>query len=106
MSSGCQKTGCTRPASKVLTVNVPAKGWPVSLHQPVRLVIDLRLCRHCAAEAKIVEFLSDDLKQAIEITCRASKKADPDFARAFLSPISIDGEEYQQFVALRVGRSS
>lgn len=106
MSSGCQKTGCTRPASKALTINVPAKGWPVSLHQPIRMVLGLRLCRQCAAEATPAEFLTDDMRRATEITCRASKKAEPDFDRAFISPISLDGHEYQNFVALRHGRSS
>lgn len=108
MSSGCQKTGCTRPASKALTINVPAKGWPISLHQPVRMVIGVHLCRQCAATVKAAEFLTADtkIKTVIEDMCRTAKQAEPDFARAFVTPISLDGDEYQNFAALRHGRAS
>lgn len=108
MSGGCQKNGCTWPASKALTLNVPAKGWPIALHQPVRMVIGLQLCRQCAAAAKPAEFLAGDItiKATIESVCRTAKKAEPDFDRAFISPISLDGDEYRRFAALQHGRAS
>lgn len=108
MSGDCQKVGCTRSATKALSINVPAKGWPISLHQPARVVIGLRLCRQCAAEAKAEDFLTFDtvIKPTLEGMCRASMKAEPDFDRAFISPISLDGDEYQRFAALRHGRAS
>lgn len=104
MNSICQKTDCGRPATTAPTLNIPAKGFPISLHQPIRMVIGLRLCRHCARQATAPDFLTDKIKAVVEAMARG--KAPPDFDRAFVSPISLDGDEFQNFAALQHGRST
>jgi hypothetical protein len=100
----CQRQECLRPASMAITLNVPAKGFPISLHQPIRMVLGLRLCRHHARETTAEHLLTPELKGAIEALARG--KAPPDFDRAFVSPISLDSDEYQHFAAMRHGRST
>lgn len=117
MSSTCQRQGCTRRARMALTVNVPARGWPLALHQPIRLVIGVRLCKEHAREARAEDMLGignhydkarpgahAELRRMIEALTQ--DRAPPDYERAFVSPISIESEEFQNFVAMQCGRSS
>lgn len=89
----CDHTGCTNDAAGSIALNIPAVGCPLKEHDPIRLVLGLKLCTVHGAGAKASDFMSEQLKQ---IVCIAAKgRAAPDFDRAFLTPVSFDSAEWK-----------
>lgn len=100
----CEKTGCPRAATHAPRLNVPARGWAISLHQPIKMFAGVELCRDHAreffAEAP-AQFWQQNpkLREAVEIL--AAGKAPPDFDRTFGDVVRLDSEAYQQFQQMR-----
>lgn len=94
----CAHTGCGRPATHAPKICVPATGWPIDLHQPLSAILMLKVCRQHVAEAfhPTENFKpGSPLRTVFEVLARG--KVPPDFARAFVTPIRLDSDEFQSF---------
>jgi hypothetical protein len=98
----CSSKDCGRLAVCVPKIRVPAEGWPIALHQPLTLLMQMPLCQACFDALKIEEFVGDQsdgkLRQVIRLG--ATGRQPPDFARAYFERVSIGSGEYRQFCAM------
>ena len=92
MKEPCNHKGCTNNASCAPRLNVPAVGWSIEMHQPVRAVMDLPICKDCRDTIKVEDFLQDNLKEVIRILTRG--KCPPDFERAWFDFVRLDSKEF------------
>jgi len=98
--SVCQRKGCGAPAACGLALNVPAKGWAIDQHQPLRVVIGIVLCDLHFSEVKPSDFCSAPSDMRPMIRAASAGRATPDFTRAFLSKVPLD---HLGLVALKDG---
>lgn len=102
----CERDDCEHAATHSVTLNVPAMGVPIDIHQPIKMYIGIELCRD-HAKAFGVDFKwreNEPLKDAIATTLSATGRSEADFDRAFHSVIRLDDDGYQQFLKLRERR--
>lgn len=95
--TACSKTGCAAAATCAPKLCVPAQGVPIDIHQPMTMIIGLPVCAAHFAELKTELFLTQITRRSFETMARAGKRIAPDFARAFLERIPLNGSEYQTF---------
>lgn len=107
----CAVTACQGEASSGLVINVPAKNMPIKEHDPIQLVIGVRLCAECLHKEAAAKWLAHSvikggppnrLRQIVEVQFKARGLVEPDFERAFTTGIPFDSAEWR---ALRGGRS-
>lgn len=102
--TNCQHTNCTQPATHAIRVNIPAKGFAIDSHTPMRLTLGLELCLKHAKGFKVNDFLTDQFKQTVTDAARAQNRVDPDFKRAFITPILLTDPEYCVMKRHQAGR--
>ena len=88
----CDSIKCPHEAFGAIAINVPAAGCPIAEHDPIKIVIGLKLCAQCIAHARAEEFMSEQLKKIVKIQARGL--AEPDFKRAFLSEVKFESPEW------------
>lgn len=93
--TACKSKDCTHEASFIPRINVPAMHWPIDMHQPLQMFIDLPLCKHHIHEVKIKDFLSDEIKEVFRIMTKG--RMPPDFERAYVSQVSVNSNEFKMF---------
>lgn len=91
----CQHLGCKRDALYIPRINVPAQHWPIDMHTPAQVLINLPVCARHFDEVKIKDFLTDKMREIFEMALR--DRMPPDFDRAFLSKIKIGSKDYNMF---------
>ena len=91
----CEHSGCTHAAKVMPKLCIPAQDHPIDTHQPIGLVFGLELCQSCMDALIPSHFMTDDIRRIIEMA--AHGKQPPDFARAFLTRISIASREAQMW---------
>jgi len=96
--SACHEVGCNRQARIVPLLLVPARGWPLALHRPSRMIFNLPLCRDHFKAMNVADLVNDDNKQAAIEAFTAGKIAHPDFDRARLESLAIDSAEFAEFL--------
>lgn len=92
--------GCANPATVGLAMNVPAKGVALAEHDPIRILLGIMVCDGCTRKIAAKEFLGDSsssLGTLLRVMCRKGGWAEPDFDRAFIAPVPLDGEEWKAF---------
>jgi hypothetical protein len=101
----CMKKSCTHQAQWAPKICVPAQGWPIDCHQPLAMIVGLRLCREHVDALKAEEFFNDvvtDIRGALEALARTHIR--PDFARAFITAVRINSDEFRKFEQLAASR--
>lgn len=93
--TNCNRQNCQEPGKWACKINIPAEGWAINSHQPLSMMIGLEVCDTHFTEIKIEDFLTDDLKELAEKVLEG--KQPPDFARAWMSRISINSPEFKKF---------
>lgn len=93
MVEKCSVADCQNPAHIAPCINVPATGWSVEMHTPIKSLMDLPICKDHKDTVKIEDFLQENLKEVIRILARG--KCPPDFDRAWISFVKTDSKEFQ-----------
>lgn len=94
----CAHTGCDAPATHCVRICVPAQSWPIDMHQPLQVMLGLRLCHTHACALDVDEMLAgaeSSLRKVFEIMTRG--RCPPDFDRAFVE--AVDMAQFDSFVA-------
>lgn len=92
----CEVTGCSEVANWVPKLCVPVLGMPS--YEPFEMLLPhMHLCRK---HSRLVEgkMLLTKLGRDIATMVMGRKGALPDFARAFVRPVSIMSEEFRGFL--------
>lgn len=99
----CSVTSCKAEATTGIAINIPAKGVPIAEHSPLRLVLGAALCQRCyeLEEASVEDWLDmrhettkATVRDVVAGICLQRRLADPDFARAFVTPVALDSDEF------------
>ncbi len=99
MSGKCQEKGCHRFAEFVPRINVPAQGWSVEMHQPLSVIMSLKLCEKHIDGLKAADFLrvGEEKGMARIFEIAAAGKQPPDFDRAWISKVRLTSDEWKTF---------
>jgi hypothetical protein len=89
----CCWNNCPAEAEGAIALNVPAMNIPIPEHDPIRLILGLKLCGWHQREIKPDDVLSDQIRYII--LTAAQGLGPPDFARAFMPPVSFDSQEWK-----------
>lgn len=92
----CQKNECPNVAEVALCIKIPAMNVSIDEHEPISVAINLKLCRSCLAKEDVHVWLSHNnnyLKLMVARQVQALGKQPPDFNRAWLEGIALDGPE-------------
>lgn len=94
----CQRQGCSAPATCAIALNVPAQGWAIDLHQPLKAIVGLVVCDDHFAATKAEDFTAlPQWRAIIQQALAGAGRAPPDFDRAFLSKVPLDDPRYLSF---------
>lgn len=96
MDGRCARRGCDAIATCVPKLLVPAQGHAIDTHQPIACLIDLRMCAEHFNTFSLTDALNHDLRDTIRIIARG--RAPPDFARAIVSRVDLNSEEYVKYL--------
>lgn len=100
----CQHSGCPQLATHMPCLMVPAKGWPIEAHQPIQFALGVKVCLHHAKGAGAAALLERNPKlvEVIKVAARAANPggAKPDFERAWIDPLALDGARYAAMAAM------
>lgn len=102
MIEKCAHENCDADSIVVPVIRVPAKGWPIDLHQPLKMIMGLHICDAHKAQFDVKEMLNDDLRNIFKIA--ANGKCEPDFDRAFVEWCKIGSAEYNALIKTRQQR--
>jgi hypothetical protein len=83
---------------------VPARDWPIDLHQPLSVILNLHCCLAHAKAFDVNEFLDMPTPAAgktnkIIFEMMAAGKQPPDFDRAFVSAVALNSKEVLALMA-------
>jgi len=98
----CAHDGCDHQADCAPKICVPAVNGPLDESKTIGIILGLTVCRQHFDELKIADFLTAQIKGAIEIVARG--KAPPDFERAFFKRVLLISAEWATFERARAGR--
>ena len=91
----CARKDCDRKGEWSVIINIPAKGWAIDMHQPMQMTIGLPLCREHAHEGDLSWYLTEEGKGLIREQLHARRLAEPDFARAWITPIRTSDPKFR-----------
>jgi len=94
----CEEDGCKENATHSVTINIPAVGVPIDLHQPLKLYVDVKFCHSHAKEfGKYFSWKeNEELKENIMGFVRDAKFGERDFNRTFASTIQITDNYFKE----------
>lgn len=78
----CQREGCSRIGKHYFVICVPALADAQARH-PLRMMVDLPLCRDHVDEVDVFDFLDDTFRARVRVALMQQGRAMPDFARAW-----------------------
>lgn len=96
----CTRKGCDRPAAFVPKICVPAMGRAIGAHRPLEVGLTLPTCAECMAGLTRDNFISPDhpagahLRHVIGLA--AGGRVLPDFDRAWVEGVALDGVEFAE----------
>lgn len=96
----CSEKNCMKHGKWAPKINVPAKGWPIDMHQPIQSIMTIELCEEHKNSYSIENFINNEtpeLQQILTMACKSQGKAEPDFDRAWLSWLGVGSSEYIKF---------
>lgn len=97
IAPGCAWEGCKNKGRFAPKICVPATGVPIDCHQPLSAIFGMALCddhiKTCTPEL----LLTDQGKDLFRQLAASMTRVPPDFARAWVSPVSLNSPEYKKF---------
>lgn len=94
MDTVCARHGCKRHATHGLKIMIPARGFSFNDHPALIVYVRLLLCHRHAARASLHDMMPEAERQRVlEATSGAFP---PDFERAVLRTVRLDGVEWAQ----------
>lgn len=99
----CAKHGCDRKGEWAIEAHIPAKGWALDAHTPLSAICGMPLCRDCAAELNLLSTFPD-LRQMLTETLISAGYVEPDFDRAWTTPIRRSSPKFLEFERAQSGR--
>jgi hypothetical protein len=101
----CQRGDCHRASACGIALNIPAMGMPIPEHDPIRVIPLVEFCEvhfteetGCAAEWLMLR----QYQEIVTMACQG--KVEPDFARAFITRVEFDSEEWIALKKTSLGR--
>jgi hypothetical protein len=93
----CDRKDCGKEAIGVLGINIPAVGIPIPEHDPIFCLLGLRVCGDHWKDQDPQEFVAPGrtLRGIVVQRLKLSGLADPDFARAFMSLVDLENEDWK-----------
>ena len=101
----CAKNGCQNKGEWAAEVHVPAKGWALSAHTPMSIICDMPLCRDHADGENLLDEMPE-LRGTISDVLQANGRAEPDFDRAWTSPVRRSSKRFAEFEKSRAKRTN
>lgn len=101
----CARVGCANKGEWAVEAHIPAKGWAIEAHQPLSIICDMPLCQDHAREDSLLEAMPQ-LREVIRDVVRQAGLAEPDFDRAWTTPIRRTSSKFAEFERLRSRRIS
>jgi hypothetical protein len=99
IARGCDYNGCLNNAHLALRLRVPAEGYDVSMHEPMKAIIGVCTCVehfHNLGPADVARFLTPAMRKLfVEF---AKGKAPPDFRRAFVEGVNLHNPDWISYV--------
>lgn len=104
----CQRNDCPAPATAAVVVNIPAVDHVVSEHDPIKMITGTRLCQEHALKFDVAEFIrmNPNLTDIAQRLCKANQKAEPDMARAFVTALAFDTDEWRAFCGMEATKDT
>jgi hypothetical protein len=94
----CSEKNCKNQATVAPALFIPAMGVSIHQHTPIKMVMTVPFCNQHFKTMDIKNFMLPEGKRRITEALRAIGRADPDFERAWLKPISIESDEYRELL--------
>lgn len=98
----CNFKGCTRVATHIPMLCVPATSWPIDMHTPLKMCVMCPCCyEHCLAfpPTQLQTEAVRDVFRAI-----AAGRQPPDFDRGYVQPLRMDSVEYKNMERMQRDR--
>lgn len=101
----CSWHGCPCAAQFAPKLLVPGEGYPQEESRSAGMICGLELCREHAENFDVQDFLEQDngaIKQTVTMMVKAmGSSVRPDFKRAWVRALPLDGSEYAIFERMR-----
>jgi len=86
----CQREGCPAMARWSPRLNVPAQGYALDAHQPMQVILCLKVCDRHMADLSAAELLAGDQLRDV-IAAALIGRAPPDYDRAWIERLPCEG---------------
>ena len=93
----CMRIGCSAAAAFGLKLGIPAAGVPMHRARPLEVVVGVLLCPAHAEEATPADYLTAPLRKACTTMSVRAGSGLPDFDRALIRALPLDGVEWAMF---------
>lgn len=95
----CMIEGCPAAATYAPKLCIPAMGHKIGSHQPIELMLGFKTCHaHFDSDAKKMLAENPNFEKMIRLMAR--DRATPDFDRAWIVAMPLDGDEFQEYQAM------
>lgn len=99
----CDKEGCDRRSTHVVVALVPARGWSLALHDPLRIYCSVELCREHADEAADGRLFDEEARTQLNELVAFRGRHQPDWSRAKYEVAQVDDPFYVQHLKRQRG---
>lgn len=99
----CYHTGCTKKATMLGEIRVPATGWPLHKHAPITMIVGHPMCDEHVEDVRVPEIFTPDIRKLFAIMTRG--KAPPDFNRAFVVRKPVNNADVQMLLERQANAS-
>lgn len=104
----CTETECQRVATHITQLNIPAKGYAIGTHPPIRMMFAMPFCEDHAKNFDLKGTLAIEehegepgLRQVVEAVTRSLGKAQPDLDRAWVTARKLTDSDVESFMAAK-----
>lgn len=99
----CEREACTREATHMPVLCVPATGWPKGSHEPMQMFCGVKLCKFHANEFRVDPLAegNEKMREVMVEMARAMEKVKPDFRRSWMEFRRLESVEVKKFLEMR-----
>lgn len=99
----CDKEGCDRHSTHTVVAVVPAKGWSLALHDPLRIYCSIAMCQEHADEATDGRLFGPEAQTRLNELVAYEGRHQPDWSRAKYEVARVDDPFYVQCLKQQKG---
>lgn len=93
---------CPHVATMVPKLIFPAKGWKLSDHDPMAMIMSVKICGPCLKKMKMADFIgpemdgeNNNIRSILEIVTR--DKCPIDYDRAYIEGVPLASKEWREY---------